>query len=308
MKINNKNIDLNLYRTFFFVAETGSLSKAAEKLYVSQPSISYSIKALESALDVKLFNRTGKGVEVTPEGKNLKFYVESAYNSLIVGERIINTKLNHHMGGELSIGVPSHIGVFFLSKFIQNFSNRYPNVKIHVTNRSTSSMIELLELHSVDLIIDATPIIGKNKKIIIEHITDFDCCFASHKNSKYYKDKKIFKVNELDSIPLILPGKSNNNRTAIDNHFAKYNIKLDPIIEVSSTDLMIDFVKRDMGVGYFIKDSIQEYLDTGLFEEIVLNHPLPSQEIAVAYIEEYITVAAKKFLEMFNDYGINIEL
>ena len=308
MEIDNKNIDLNLYRTFFFVAETGSLSKAAEKLYVSQPSISYSIKALESALDVKLFNRTGKGVELTPEGKNLKFYVESAYNSLIVGERIINTKLNHHMGGELSIGVPSHIGVFFLSKFIQNFSNRYPNVKIHVTNRSTSSMIELLELHRLDLVIDATPIIGKNKKIIIEHITDFDCCFAAHKNSKYYKDKKIFKVNELDSIPLILPGKSNNNRTAIDNHFAKYNIKLDPIIEVSSTDLMIDFVKRDMGVGYFIKDSIQEYLDTRLFEEIVLNHPLPSQEIAVAYIEEYITVAAKKFLEMFNDYGINIDL
>ena len=62
MELDNKNIDLNLFRTFFLVAETGSISKTAEKLFVSQPSISYSIKSLENSLDVKLFNRTGKGV------------------------------------------------------------------------------------------------------------------------------------------------------------------------------------------------------------------------------------------------------
>ena len=48
MNIDNKNIDLNLFRTFFMVAELGSISKAAERLFVSQPSISYSIKSLQS--------------------------------------------------------------------------------------------------------------------------------------------------------------------------------------------------------------------------------------------------------------------
>lgn len=290
------------------MAETGSLSKAAEKLYVSQPSVSYNIKTLENALNVKLFNRTGKGVELTPEGKSLKFYVESAYNSICMGEKVIDSKQNDYMIGELSIGVPSHIGVFFLSKFLQNFTNRYPKIKIHITNRSTSRMIELLELHKLELIIDATPIIGKNKKIQIKHIKNFECCLAMHKNSRFYQKNKIFTSSDLEKIPLILPGKSNNNRSTIDNHFARHNIKVEPIIEVSTTDMMIDFVKRDMGVGYFIKDSIQEYLDSGLFEEVKLKDPLPSQEVVVAYIDEYTTVAAKKFLEMFNEYGIDIKI
>ena len=307
MELDNKNIDLNLFRTFFLVAETGSISKTAEKLFVSQPSISYSIKSLENSLDVKLFNRTGKGVELTPEGKNLKFYVESAYNSICIGERAINFKLNNQMVGELSIGVPSHIGVFFLSKFLLNYRNKFPNMKIHISNRSTSKLVDLLELHRIDLIVDATPIIGKSKEMLIKHLADFDCCFAVHKNSEYANLKKPLTYKELAELPLMLPGESNNNREMIDNYFLKGNVRVEPIIEVSTTDMMIDFVKRNMGVGYFVEDAIDEYLEKGTFVKLELKNELPTQEVACAYIEDYLTIGAKKFIELFGEYGIDMD-
>lgn len=306
MGINNKNIDLNLYRTFYNVAETGSISKTAEKLFITQPSVSYSIRSLENELNVKLFNRTAKGVELTPEGKTLRFYVENAFNSINIGEKCLVGNLNEIVDGELSIGVPSHVGVFFLSKYILNFHRRFPNIKIHISSRSTSKLVELLELHRLDLIVDATPIIGKNKNLIVKHLKNFDCCFAVHKNNNAYERKKKLSIEELSKLPLILPGKSNNNRIGIDNYFAKANTKASPIIEVSTTDMMIDFVKRDMGVGYFIKDSIQEQLEKGIFDEVLLQEALPTQEVGVAYLGDYMTNILKKFIELFNEYGIVI--
>lgn len=82
------NFDLNLYKVFYTVAKTKSISKAAEMLYVSQPAVSYSIKSLEASLGGALFFRTPRGVELTPEAEKLYSAVKDCYNSLSVGERI----------------------------------------------------------------------------------------------------------------------------------------------------------------------------------------------------------------------------
>ncbi len=88
MDIINHNFDLNLYKIFYTVAQTKSISKAAELLYVSQPAISYSIKTLETTLGGPLFYRTSKGVELTPEAEKLYNAVSDCYNTLLLGEKI----------------------------------------------------------------------------------------------------------------------------------------------------------------------------------------------------------------------------
>ncbi len=84
----NNNFDLNLYKVFYIVAQTKNISKAAELLYVSQPAVSYSIKTLEESLGSKLFYRTPKGMELTPESKKLYNAVKDCYTYLATGERI----------------------------------------------------------------------------------------------------------------------------------------------------------------------------------------------------------------------------
>lgn len=94
------NIDLNLCKSFIAVAKSGSISKAAEMLYVSQPAVSRNIKMLEDRLGCKLFNRTAKGVELTVDAEKLMYYVENAYNTIKTGFKVLNDS-NDLLKGEV---------------------------------------------------------------------------------------------------------------------------------------------------------------------------------------------------------------
>lgn len=86
----NPNINLNLYRVFYYVAKEKSITKASKKLFISQPAISKSLKKLEDELNTVLFTRNLNGVELTDQGKILYFYVDKAYKNIILAEQAMN--------------------------------------------------------------------------------------------------------------------------------------------------------------------------------------------------------------------------
>ena len=83
-------LNLNLYRVFYYVAKEKSITKAAKKLYISQPAISKSLKKLEEEINVSLFVRNLNGVELTEAGSILYSYIEKAYKNILMGEQAIN--------------------------------------------------------------------------------------------------------------------------------------------------------------------------------------------------------------------------
>lgn len=107
------NMNLNLYKVFYDVAQYGSFSKTAEFTYTTQSSISKSIKKLEEQLDSQLFYRNSHGVELTENGKELLYYVEQSYGSILTAERLL-LETNSLNRGKLNIGLPSYISSFFL--------------------------------------------------------------------------------------------------------------------------------------------------------------------------------------------------
>ena len=78
--------NLNYYRVFYTVANTGNISKAADMLFISQPAISKAISKLEDGLHVKLFLRSSKGVTLTDEGQVLYNHIEKAFSNISQGE------------------------------------------------------------------------------------------------------------------------------------------------------------------------------------------------------------------------------
>ena len=123
MNMFDKNIDFNLYKTFYIVTQCKSFSKASENLFVSQPAISYNIKELEKALDVKLFYRNAKGVTLTPEGENLYYYIKNACDYICLGEQSIKES-KEMISGNIRIGVPTHIGISYLGDKIERFHKK----------------------------------------------------------------------------------------------------------------------------------------------------------------------------------------
>ena len=215
----NKNINLNLYKTFYDVAKSESISEAAKKTFTSQPAISKSIKKLEETLNVKLFYRNLDGIKLTSEGEKLLFYVEEAFNNLLVGERNIteNEKLQ---SGKLTIGVPSQIGTFFVFDSISKFHKIYPNIEITIISSSTKSLLKKLKLHEIDFIIDSSPINDAQEDVIIRPLKKVDNCFIV---SKKYEDKikNIKSLKDIENYPLILPVPNTSNRSNLDLLFEK---------------------------------------------------------------------------------------
>ena len=112
--------NLSSYRIFYVVAEKGNISKAAKELYISQPAISKSIQKLEDNLGVRLFDRSSRGVTLTPEGELLYTHVKSAFETLTVGEDRLRRSIALGIGN-LSIGASSTLCKYVLLPYLKEF-------------------------------------------------------------------------------------------------------------------------------------------------------------------------------------------
>ena len=115
-------VNLELYKVFYTVARCGSLTKAAQELYISQPAVSQSVKQLETQLGVPLFNRTHKGMELSAAGGKLIF--KNVQDALVLLESAENsiTELQTTVTGTIRIGATDSIFFFFFSDKIAKFS------------------------------------------------------------------------------------------------------------------------------------------------------------------------------------------
>ena len=291
------NTDYNLYRIFLYLFEEKSISKTAAKLYVSQPAISYSLKELESQLGYTLFYRNSKGIEPTVEAKELYGYVSTAFNILNDAEEHIKN-LNNLNIGCIRIGTQSHIGISYLSSYISDFRKLYPGIKFEIVCESTADMMEMLETRKLDIIIDTLPINSK-KQVTKVTLAKLHNCFAYSK--KYLQNIEIKSIEDLKKYPLILPSQTSSIRLKLDEYMESKNIKLNPIVDSWTTEIILDMVRRGMGIGYFIQNVIDSQEDKNNFEIISFDDKFPTVDICCAYIDDFLTMATRKFVELLTD-------
>ena len=294
-----KNINLNLYKVFYDVAKYGSFSKTAEFTYTTQSAISKSIKKLEDELETKLFYRNNNGIELTEKGRELLFYVEKSYGNLLTAERIMLEAENLERG-KLNIGLPSHIASFFFFDKIVDFHNKYPNIEITLMNGSTRALLELLDKHTIDFIIDTGPINTNNKDFDIIKLSTVKYSFICNKNNyNIYKD--INSIKDLENIPLILPIEGTSNRKALNEIFHRNNVKPSKVMNIHKSEVILNAVDNNMGIGYIISNIVK---DNDKYKEIKIKETLPTTDIDVIFNKKFLTNAPKKFIEEY----INIEI
>ena len=146
------NIDFELYRIFYAVANNGNITKAAEELNISQPAISKSIKNLEEQLGGSLFVRTKRGVILTEEGKEFYNYIKHAIEYISNGENKF-TQLINLESGCIKIGVSTTLTKEFLLPYLERFHKLYPKIDIQIVTNLTSDLFPKLRNGLIDIII-----------------------------------------------------------------------------------------------------------------------------------------------------------
>ena len=291
MVLPSNNINLNLYRVFYVVAMTKSFSESSKYLHISQPAISKHIQNLEYELDTILFYRTNRGIEPTPEAKILLSYVEKAYNIIRLGEQQLQ-ECKELSQTKISIGIPSILFKYYLNKYLLKFMNDYPKVAIKMQNSKNEELINALKQNSLDLII----IYGENN---IDNNYKNELLMADNYVFVYNKEKinidEIKSIKELNNYKLILPSKETIERKKLDDRLNELNIVLNPVLELESNQMMINYINEGLGIGYILKSVALQNKDLTILE---LDEELPNEEIRLIYDEESIITSTKEFISL----------
>ncbi|GGD49902.1 LysR family transcriptional regulator [Paenibacillus nasutitermitis] len=286
--------NLEWYRVFYFTAKTGSLSKAAAELFITQPAVTQTIKQLEAQLGGQLFFRTSKGVTLTAEGEELYQFIEQAYNFIRNGERKI-AAMHQLTEGEIRIGAGDTLCKHVLLPHLADFHKAYPAIKIHVTNRTTAETLQLLKQGHLDLGIVNMPVADKSV-VIREMMQIEDCLIAGDAYSHLYKQRLAW--DELMNYPIMVLEKGSATRSYLNRFAEQQGMALKPEIELGSVDLLVEFARRGFGLAFVVKTFIEDELAQGQIHQIHLKKPIPKRGIGLATLKDVpLTAAAVTFMQ-----------
>lgn len=288
-------VNMEWYRVFYWTAKTGSLTQAAEQLYITQPAVTHTIKQLEAKLGGQLFFRMAKGVKLTAEGEVLYKYIEQAYSFMETGERML-AEMHSLQSGEISIGASDTLCKHYLMHYLEQFHTAYPDIRIRVTNRTTPETIALLKEGKIDFGIVHMP--------AADRLIDFRTSMPLQDilvGGRAYEDfgSDGMRLESISSYPLLLLEKGASTRRFIDEYARAAGSELTPELELGSFDLLAQFARSGFGLAFLIREYVIDELTSGELIEIPLQPPLPSRSIGIATLRGVpLSAAAKRFLEL----------
>ncbi|MEI3613071.1 LysR family transcriptional regulator [Pseudogracilibacillus sp. SO30301A] len=290
-------MELTELRHFIAVVNYGSFTKAATNIYVSQPTLSRSIKKLEQKLKVELFERSTRKLILTDTG--LLVYEQA--NKILAATSELYTLLDDLMNipsGEIKIGVPPLIGTLFFPRIAVNFDRVNPTISLKLIEHGAKKIEYLVEDGQVDVGIVVLPV-NNSKFNILPFIQDEFMLFTSKKHS--LANKKIVQLQDLENENFILFTREFSLHWLVINQcetVAGFN----PTISYQSSqwDLITELVAAQLGITLLPK-SIYSKMDKNEISMIPIESP-PLWELGVITKKEsYLSFAVRSLIRYLSE-------
>ena len=289
------NINYELYRIFYTVALNGSISKAANELYISQPAVSKSIKKLEDELGGAIFKRTKAGVTLTEEGKELFKYVKNGMEYLNNAEVKFKDLIKLE-SGKIRIGINTTLVRQFLLPYLKEFHKLHPKIIIEICTGNNNYLINRLKNGFIDIMVLNLPFTVNDDIKIIECKKVQDC-FCVNKDFKELIHNEV-SIKVLEKYPIILQSKGSNTRDFLDNYLNKMNINITPSMSLTSFSLVKDFTINGFGIGYLTKEYIKKELENKELYLIKTKESIPKRSIGIAYSNSVVSFSANELIKI----------
>lgn len=140
-----------LLRTFFAVARSRSVTRAAEKIHLAQSSVSDQIQSLEAELGTSLFTRSKQGLKLTPAGETLKSYAEEILVLMDEARAAVEARAGH-MAGPVTIGALETIATAKLPRWLSGFQNDHPDIELRLKVTGSGELLRGLEDGDIDVV------------------------------------------------------------------------------------------------------------------------------------------------------------
>lgn len=239
-------MELRQFECFVRVAELGSFSKAALVLHLPQPSLSRHVRRLEVELRETLFERTGRGVQLTDEGRRL-FEHASAILQLAARARDEVGAQRGKPSGRIVVGMPPSVGRQLTPRLVERFNSDCPQARLTAVEGLSAQLVEWIATGRADLALVHNP--EPNEAIEFQPLLQEGLCLvvAADKARVGRARPEPLPLRELPRHPLVLPDRSNTIRRFLEAQAALAGIQLDVAWEVSSIPTIIDLVALGYG-------------------------------------------------------------
>ncbi len=289
------NINLELYKIFYFVAQQGSITKAAQHLNVSQPAVTKQIKNLENLLEVTLISKNSKGISLTEDGNHLYEMLNESISTLLNVEPNYKEK-EKNKTHNLKIVASNSVMQVFLGKKIIEYNKKYPNVKFIIYSDRHPEAVQKLRNGEVDLIF-------LNKKRYVKQYSDIivtDCFQTNDILVVNYDDRNDYpskiQIKDINKYPLICIDVETAAKEKIEEILKQNGESFNPKYEVNQEILTLAYTKNNLGIGLITKECVQNELENHMLSEIKVDVEFPKREICYAIRKNSV---GYKFLQDF---------
>jgi len=288
-------MNLERYRIFYEAAHSGSFTRAAQTLFITQSAVSQSIAQLEEELGTPLFMRRPRGVVLTAQGQALLAHVEQAMAALSAGRRRVE-KMRRLEDGTLFLAASDTVAEKLLLPYLDKFHATYPNVRLRVMNKTSPDILELLHNGDAELGFVNLPL--QSKDILFTPWLDVHDVFVASPALAQAFTAPI-TPQQLCAGRLIMLERLSNSRRYVDAWFARHGLTAEPETELGAHSLLLDFARVGLGISCAIREFSQEELRSGSLVELPVEPSIPPRQLALCQpAHAPLSPAAAAFVQM----------
>ncbi len=237
---------LKQLQAFCHAAQAQSMSKAAEKMFLSQPSISLLIKALEKDLGGHLFERRGPRIRLTTEGKmllNLAMPLVEGIDSLAES---FQEQCNNLVTGSLNIAAGESTTLYLLPDIVSRFAGRYPHIQVKLHNVPGREGLALVQKGEVDFAVG--PMLGVPDDIWYSPLISYEPVLITPLGHPLTAKRRV-SLQDISPYSLIMPPQSMSTRIIIDVVFQQHNIDFKVQMEAGGWEVIKKYVEMALGIS-----------------------------------------------------------
>jgi DNA-binding transcriptional LysR family regulator len=293
-------MNLEHIQTFLTVYRVGSYTKAAEQLFLPQPTISHRVSQLEKLLGKSLLIRRKGSIKLTEEGKAFLPYAQMILGASQKGKEAVES-IGLGATGTLSIGCNNSFA-HVLPEIMDSFTAEYPHISIQVYCYATKELIRMMKNQQFQLCI--TRYASNDSGIVYRPVySEQTMLFVSPRHE--FANRECVSLEEISKQPLITFTKESQYRKMIDVTLSQMNMTYHVKYETNNLQLIKHFLKREMGVCLTGNLTMRNEVKQKELVQLEIEHnPFPSTQVFVASLDKELNSLDYLFFKHFEE-GIN---
>lgn len=278
-------------RGFCHAARTRSISKAADQLLLSQPSVSLQIKALERELGVQLFERRGPRIKLTHDGQRLLELAAPLVEAIDGLEKSFPAYRDSAEGGTVNIAAGGSTIQYLLPPFVEKYKREHPQVDVRLHNSTGKAGLEKLRDGEVDFAVG--PMFGIPPDIVFHPLVTYEPTLITRRDHPLARRKRVM-LKDIVKYPLILPPKNLSTHRIVESVLTNHSLDYDVILEVGGYDVIKKYVELGLGISIVMSHCLS---GTDHLHRLSLSRYLPKRTYGVVLFKDrQLSPVAEQFV------------